>query len=30
LILDQHLIEVLTFKFCSFTSTDERDTWWLR
>ncbi|KAJ6899430.1 hypothetical protein NC652_025788 [Populus alba x Populus x berolinensis] len=30
LILDQHRTEVLTFKFCSFTSTDERDTWWLR
>ncbi|XP_011015548.1 PREDICTED: probable E3 ubiquitin-protein ligase XERICO [Populus euphratica] len=30
LILDQRRTEVLTFKFCSFKSTDERDTWWLR
>ncbi|XP_011008959.1 PREDICTED: E3 ubiquitin-protein ligase RNF126-like [Populus euphratica] len=30
LILDQHRTEVVKFKFCSFTSTDERATWSLR
>ncbi|OAY47392.1 E3 ubiquitin-protein ligase ATL41 [Manihot esculenta] len=25
-----HGVEVLLFKFSSFTSSDDRDTWWLR